>query len=237
MSDLTRMEEAIEAWLQGKEARGEWREVTSELDALYAKGPNEGLTSVVKKRLKISLTEAQNKAILYGVLNETLIGCVWVAKSEDSVIALDIGVSKRQFVSRLEKSFGKPVIHSQESVALVLKQLQEYFTGSRRFFEFPLNLDQLTEYQRQVLRATTGIAYGQATTYAEIAQRIGKPKSARAVGQVLAHNPIPIVIPCHRVLGADGSLHGYSGGRGIETKAQLLRLEGVLSFGGQSRQA
>jgi methylated-DNA-[protein]-cysteine S-methyltransferase len=234
MSDLPRMGEAIEAWLKGEEVRGEWREVTSELDRFYAKGPGERLTGDAKMRLKKALAEAQSRAIFYAGLDETRIGSIWAACCEDSVIALDIGVSEGQFISRLEGSFKRPLIHSQESLALILSQLQEYLAGCRRSFELALNLDRLTEYQRQVLWATARIDYGQVTTYGEIARRIGKPRSARAVGQVLAHNPIPIVIPCHRVLGADGSLHGYSGGRGIETKAQLLSLEGVLSLGDPS---
>src|SRR3972149_1082691 len=85
----------------------------------------------------------------------------------------------------------------------------------------------LPEFQRRVLLAALKIPHGQVTTYGEIARRIGHPKAARAVGQALGHNPIPLVIPCHRVLGADGSLHGYGAGKGVPTKAWLLTLEGA----------
>jgi len=88
--------------------------------------------------------------------------------------------------------------------------------------EFASGLER--EYQAVVL----DVPHGQITTYGEIAHRLGKGRLARAVGQALARNPIPILIPCHRVLGADGSLHGYSAGRGLETKGKLLRLEGAI---------
>jgi len=80
-------------------------------------------------------------------------------------------------------------------------------------------------FQLAALKATQSIPYGQTKTYAEIACEIGKPQAARAVGRAEATNPIPLVIPCHRVIGTDGKLHGYGGGKGIETKAWLLALE------------
>lgn len=234
MNDSSQVEEAVEAWLHGQDVPEEWREVMSELDGLYTKSANQRLKSAALTQLKEALEEARRSAIFYAVLKGTLIGHLWVACREDSLIAMEIGVSEGRFVSRLEQAFDGHVIRSQEHTARILDQLKDYFAGSRQFFELPLSLERTTEFQRRVLQATSEIPYGQVSTYGEVAQRIGKPKSARAVGQVLARNPIPIVIPCHRVLGADGSLHGYSGGKGLETKAQLLRLEGVLSCGGQA---
>ena len=90
-----------------------------------------------------------------------------------------------------------------------------------------IDLRDSTQFQRKVLEAAVAVPPGFVATYGEIAARIGKPKSSRAVGQALARNPIPIVVPCHRVVAADGSLTGYSGAGGIETKASLLRLEGA----------
>ncbi len=83
----------------------------------------------------------------------------------------------------------------------------------------------MTPFQLQVLHLTTHIPYGQTSTYKDIAIQVGKPNAARAVGRVEATNPIPLVIPCHRVLGSDGSLHGYGGPGGIKLKAWLLQLE------------
>jgi methylated-DNA-[protein]-cysteine S-methyltransferase len=101
----------------------------------------------------------------------------------------------------------------------------QYLQGRRRTFDLPVDLRHLTPFQQRVLHAAQAVPRGQVSTYGQIARRIGRPRAARAVGQALGSNPIPIVIPCHRVLASDGSLHGYSGRGGIKTKAWLLRLE------------
>lgn len=102
------------------------------------------------------------------------------------------------------------------------RQLEEYFAGERREFDLPLHLTG-TEFQVRVLEELQRIPYGETTSYSAIAERIGRPKAMRAVGAANGRNPIPIVIPCHRVIGRGGSLTGFGGG--LETKAELLRLE------------
>jgi methylated-DNA-[protein]-cysteine S-methyltransferase len=102
------------------------------------------------------------------------------------------------------------------------RQLEEYFAGERREFDLPLHLTG-TEFQVRVLEELQRIPYGETTSYSDIAERIGRPKAMRAVGAANGRNPIPIVIPCHRVIGRGGSLTGFGGG--LETKAELLRLE------------
>jgi methylated-DNA-[protein]-cysteine S-methyltransferase len=102
------------------------------------------------------------------------------------------------------------------------RQLGEYFAGGRTRFELPLEL-RGTEFQKKVWRALTEIPFGQTRTYFDIAKAIGSPKACRAVGAANGKNPLPIVIPCHRVIGADGTLTGFGGG--LETKATLLALE------------
>ena len=102
------------------------------------------------------------------------------------------------------------------------RQLQEYFAGCRREFSLPL-APRGTEFQRQVWHALEGIPYGETRTYGEIARAIGKSKACRAVGMANHRNPLSILVPCHRVVGADGSLTGYGGG--LEAKQFLLELE------------
>ncbi len=104
-----------------------------------------------------------------------------------------------------------------------VRQLQEYFAGARRRFDLPL-APRGTEFQRRVWRALTQIPYGQTTSYGELARRIGKPGASRAVGLANGANPLPIIVPCHRVIGADGSLTGFGGG--LPIKRKLLALEG-----------
>ncbi len=106
-----------------------------------------------------------------------------------------------------------------------LAHLREYFAGKRQAFPLEIAWNTLPPFQRVVLQATAAIPYGETRTYGQIAAAIGRPGAARAAGRALASNPMPIVIPCHRVVSADGRLHGYSGPGGITTKARLLALE------------
>jgi methylated-DNA-[protein]-cysteine S-methyltransferase len=104
-------------------------------------------------------------------------------------------------------------------------QLAEYFAGKRRGFDLPLS-PQGTEFQRSVWWTLADIPYGETISYAQLASRVGKPSATRAVGAANGRNPLPIVLPCHRVIGADGSLTGFGGG--LPTKQFLLSLEGAL---------
>ncbi|MCL4678177.1 MAG: methylated-DNA--[protein]-cysteine S-methyltransferase [Alphaproteobacteria bacterium] len=115
-----------------------------------------------------------------------------------------------------------------EPVAL---RLRAYSEGqSDDFGDVLLDLNDLTDFQRRVSLACRTIPFGQTSTYGELAVRVGSPNAARAVGAVMARNRLPIVIPCHRVLGAAGRLGGYSAPGGLRTKRRLLHLEGVQEF-------
>jgi len=113
-------------------------------------------------------------------------------------------------------------IYNEKPLAKARQQLQEYFAGNRKDFDLPLRLDG-TEFQVKVLKALQKIPYGETVSYGEIAKRIGKPKAVRAVGAANGRNPIPIIVPCHRVIGSSGDLTGFGGG--LDTKEALLRLE------------
>lgn len=104
------------------------------------------------------------------------------------------------------------------------QQLLAYFAGRRRAFELSLDLSAGTLFQQQVWRALIQLPFGSTTTYAEMARRIGRDRAIRAVGAAIGRNPISVIVPCHRVLGSDGSLTGYAGG--LERKIELLRIEG-----------
>ncbi len=104
------------------------------------------------------------------------------------------------------------------------RELKEYFAGRRRVFSVPLCM-QGTPFRRLVWQALTEIPFGETLSYGEIARRIGRPKACRAVGMANHKNPLPIIVPCHRVLGANGKLIGYAGG--LEIKKYLLELEGI----------
>ena len=105
------------------------------------------------------------------------------------------------------------------------RQLTDYFAGKRVRFRVRPDLSSLTGFQQAVLAACAGIGYGETVTYGELAQRVGRPGAARAVGGVLARNPVPLVIPCHRVVAGNGRLGGFSAEQGTRLKQWLLELE------------
>jgi methylated-DNA-[protein]-cysteine S-methyltransferase len=113
-------------------------------------------------------------------------------------------------------------IYNEKPFVMARRQLSEYFAGERKEFDLPLRLNG-TEFQLSVLDALQKIPYGETTSYAAIAECIGRPKAVRAVGAANGRNPIPIVVPCHRVIGSHGELTGFGGG--LDTKEALLRLE------------
>ncbi len=108
----------------------------------------------------------------------------------------------------------------------VLRELDQYFAGDRREFEAPIDWSHLAGFTRKVLRATARIGFGDTGTYRSVATGAGSPRAVRAAGNALGANPMPVIVPCHRVLRTGGALGGYTGG--IERKQFLLRLEGAL---------
>jgi O-6-methylguanine DNA methyltransferase len=116
--------------------------------------------------------------------------------------------------------------NSEKSMSRYVRQLEQYFAGKRREFNFPLDL-RGSEFQLACWRALLAIPYGETRTYADIARAVGRPQGFRAVGMANNRNPVAIVVPCHRVIASDGALCGYGGG--LDIKRKLLQLEGALS--------
>ncbi len=167
-----------------------------------------------------------NSGIVYAQMDAP-VGAIWIASTHVGICTIGIGDKQpERFLAWLSR-YIDPEPPRKEPQALLdaaLTQLREYFSGSRRAFDLPLDL-RGTPFQNAVWDKLVRIPYGATTTYGEIARSIGKPQAARAVGAANGANPLSIIIPCHRVLGANGSLTGYGGG--LEMKAALLRLEGV----------
>jgi methylated-DNA-[protein]-cysteine S-methyltransferase len=130
----------------------------------------------------------------------------------------------RQLASRLG---AEPLLSASGLLAEPIRRLTAYFAGSRREFGLPLDWSLSSGFHRQVLRElATGVPYGTVVGYGDLAGRVGRPHAAQAVGAAMGANPLPVVVPCHRVVESDGGLGGFGGG--LETKRQLLSLEGVL---------
>jgi methylated-DNA-[protein]-cysteine S-methyltransferase len=122
----------------------------------------------------------------------------------------------------LARSFGVRVLRMP--LDTVRRELDEYFEGRRREFDLPLDL-RVAPFHEAVLHELARVPYGRTETYGALAAKVGRPRAARAVGTVMNRNPIPIVLPCHRVIGANGALTGYAGG--LDVKRRLLQLEGA----------
>ena len=144
------------------------------------------------------------------------VGPLLLAVSERGLVALEFGRGK----------IPAGWVESEEKTAACARQLEEYFAGRRRRFDLQLDL-RGTDFQKRCWRELLKIPYGETRSYADIARAIGNPAAVRAVGLANGQNPIAIIVPCHRVIGSDGSLTGYGGG--LETKRKLLELEGALS--------
>ncbi len=119
--------------------------------------------------------------------------------------------------------------------AKAAEMLGKYFSGQRVEFHLPLDLEDCTEFRRAVYEAVSRIPYGNVSTYAQVAAGIGRPGSSRGVGSAMAGNPLPIIIPCHRVIGSDGQMTGFSAPGGTAMKANLLQMEGVCFENGGNR--
>ncbi len=168
------------------------------------------------------------KTIFIGNTGSTPIGELWAAVSENGLLAVEFPGTQIDFTAWLEKRHGGGVEFSPEKAAEAVRQLREYAAGERRVFDMPIDWSVLNAFQQKALKITFDIPYGQTRTYKEIAMELGNPRAARAVGRAEATNPMPIVLPCHRVIGSDGKLHGYGGGDGLPTKEWLLKMEKAL---------
>ena len=156
-------------------------------------------------------------------LAESPVGDLLVAVTERGLCR--IAYRPDEAVDELVSDFGARVLRIPRRVDRVRRELDEYFAGRRREFDLETDLSPVPAFQQQVLRELARVPFGQVTTYGALAAKVGKPRAARAIGGAMNRNPIPIVLPCHRVIGSNGRLVGYAGG--LDRKEALLRLEGV----------
>jgi O-6-methylguanine DNA methyltransferase len=152
------------------------------------------------------------------------VGPLGLVSRNDMLAGIFFRVDPADFAFLVERTFGNPGTEASAPFAETRRQLEEYFAGRRLVFRLPLDLEQGTAFQRRVWRALLDIPYGHTMSYKEVAMTIGQPSAVRAVGAANGANPIPIVVPCHRVVASDGTLGGYGGGLSI--KRDLLDLEG-----------
>jgi methylated-DNA-[protein]-cysteine S-methyltransferase len=181
--------------------------VTPELDAHFREAA-----------VRLGLTDVR-----YDVIPSP-VGDLFIAETNAGLCRISYTIDDQD--EQLARVFGARVLRVPLDV--VHRELDEYFEGKRRDFDLPLDL-RVAEFNEAVLHELARVPYGRLETYGGLAAKVGRPKAARAVGTVMNRNPIPIVLPCHRIVGANGSLTGYAGG--LDIKRQLLELEGAMLTG------
>ena len=182
----------------------------SDLSALHARlaqqAEREGLLDVAYR-----ITPSPFGPLLVAVTPGGVVRVAFEREDHDAVL------------DQLAREVSPRVLRSGRGTDAAARQLDEYFTGRRRAFELPLDLQLVQGFRHTVITHLRDIGYGHTASYAEVAVAAGNPKAVRAVGSACSHNPIPVVVPCHRVVRSDGSLGQYLGG--VEVKAALLALE------------
>jgi methylated-DNA-[protein]-cysteine S-methyltransferase len=166
-----------------------------------------------------------NADVAYAVLDSP-VGPLVAATTRRGLVRLAYAQHRGvdQVLESLAARLSPRILEAPARLDTVARELEEYFAGRRREFGLGVDLTLVGPFGRRVLRATAGIPFGDTRTYADIAARAGAPRGARATGNALGSNPIPIVIPCHRVVRAGGALGGYTGG--LDIKRRLLAVEG-----------
>jgi methylated-DNA-[protein]-cysteine S-methyltransferase len=157
---------------------------------------------------------------------ESPIGPLVVAATDRGILRISFTPDPEGVVEEIARIAGPRVLRAPRLIDEARRELDDYFDGSRRAFDLAVDLRGAAPFTLAVLEELARVPYGATSTYGALAARVGRPKAARAVGTVMNRNPIPIILPCHRIVGANGSLTGYAGG--LDVKERLLRLEGVL---------
>ena len=183
------------------------------------------MTAVPKaldRRFREAATEAGLVDVSFDVA-DTPIGPLLLAVTERGLCRISFDPEPDRETETLARTFGVRVLRAPRELDPVRRELDEYFEGHRRGFDLPLDLRGREGFSRDILERLANVPYGEVTTYKSLAVQAGNPRAARAVGTIMNRNPIPIVLPCHRVVGSNGSLVGYGGG--LERKRLLLDLE------------
>ncbi len=182
--------------------------------------------TVLDERFRAAAAASGELDVAYDVLDDTPVGSLLVGVSAHGLCRIGFDPEPEAELERLARSFGPRVLRAPKALDEARRELDEYFAGRRHAFDLELDLRAAPDFHRRVLEALSRVDYGHTTTYGTLARQVGAPRAARAVGTVMNRNPIPIVLPCHRVVGANGNLTGYGGG--LDRKEWLLRLEGAL---------
>ncbi|RIL10729.1 cysteine methyltransferase [bacterium] len=200
-------------------------------DVAVRLAPLTAVTPEALRGLHAALEDAADRAGVLDVAYRTLdtpVGRLLLAATERGLVRVAFEVEDHDAVlQRLADRLSPRILHAPARLDAAARAIDAYFAGRRTGFDLPLDLSLSHGFRRLVLEHLTRIAYGRTESYADVARTVGRPTAVRAVGSACAANPIPVVVPCHRVLRSDGSLGGYLGG--LAVKSALLRLEGAAA--------
>ena len=214
---------ALCAPCRGELAR--YRAVEAMLAALRQAPSPAGDVTLARAELESRLADLRRRLIVFGVFSSPL-GPILLARSELGVSMVTY-LGRASAASRLAALSGVEAVEDERETEPLHRDLMDYLEGRRTRLDWPLDLRLArSEFQRRVLQVTAGLPYGAVASYGGIARQIGAPTATRAVAQALRWNPVPIAIPCHRVIGSTGDLTGYAGNK-VALKEWLLTLEGV----------
>ena len=169
----------------------------------------------------------RTNAIHIGYLEESPLGRIYLAVSVHGLCKVSSeSQTITQFAEEVEEIYpSMEIIFNNDLLSELMTKLKDYFSGERHNIDFPLDLNSMTHFGEKVLMACSKVGYGETLSYGELAFRSGSPGASRAVGTVMSKNPLPIVIPCHRVISASGKIGGYTGG--LHKKRLLMTIEGI----------
>jgi methylated-DNA-[protein]-cysteine S-methyltransferase len=209
-----------------REELGRYRSIDALAGALSRETADDPRAELARQALQSRLADLRRRFLVYGIFGSPL-GRLLIARSEEGVALVEYLSGRGLEGSRLARAPGVEATEDPGEIEALHRQLLDYLSGQRTRLDWPLDLRLAgSGFQREVLRLTAALPYGAVTSYGHLAGELGRPAAVRAVAQALRHNPLPIVVPCHRVIGGSGSLTGYAGHR-IGLKERLLALEGV----------
>ena len=199
------------------------------LERMFSKTPKRQEIAPAHRLLSVLLSQVPEKRLYYGTLVVEDFGGLLLAATDSGLCFVSFRpTAESEYLARWAKA-DFTVTRGGDQIATASRQLKEYFAGSRKQFDLAVDLQLMSDFTRRVLEETRRIGWGKVQTYQQVAARAGKPGASRAVGNALGKNPVPIVIPCHRVVASDG-LGGFTGGLGYKRK--LLAVEGIETGGG-----
>lgn len=163
--------------------------------------------------------------LCYGEITDSPVGTICMVAGDNGLQQVAF-TSLKELKKRQEQNAEGPSLLGLETIGTLLSEINAYLFGLRKSFSIQVDWSRFSPFQLSVLQLAYQIPYGEIRTYGQLADQLGKPGAARAVGRVLGNNPMPIIIPCHRVVDSTGHLRGFNAPEGIVTKAFLLNLEG-----------